>query len=160
MKRILLLEHPRTPGEDRQNDIANTTLSSCLNSGYLAAVLLPRPYAMAAAALGGGLADLLTAPVWAPATVIIKMLIVLPFTSQDGRILSRRNLAAPFLALTVSATGYYLAEGILFGSFLAPIVSLTGSFIQSTGSAVIFLILGASLDKVHLKAKTQHYLYQ
>ena len=33
MKRILLLEHPRTPGEDRQNDIANTTLSSCLNSG-------------------------------------------------------------------------------------------------------------------------------
>ena len=127
---------------------------------YLAAVLLPRPYAMAAAALGGGLADLLTAPVWAPATVIIKMLIVLPFTSQDGRILSRRNLAAPFLALAVSATGYYLAEGILFSSFLAPIVSLTGSFIQSTGSAVIFLILGASLDKVHLKAKTQHYLYQ
>lgn len=127
---------------------------------YLAAVLLPRPYAMAAAALGGGLADLLTAPVWAPATVIIKMLIVLPFTSQDGRILSRRNLAAPFLALAVSATGYYLAEGILFGSFLAPIVSLTGSFIQSTGSAVIFLILGASLDKVHLKTKTQHYLYQ
>ena len=53
---------------------------------YLAAVLLPRPYAMAAAALGGGLADLLTAPVWAPATMIIKMLIVLPFTSQDGRI--------------------------------------------------------------------------
>ena len=115
---------------------------------------------MAAAALGGGLADLLTAPVWAPATAIIKMLIVLPFTSQDGRILSRRNLAAPFLALTVSATGYYLAEGILLGSFLAPIVSLTGSFIQSTGSAVIFLVLGGSLDKVHLKAKTQHYLYQ
>ena len=44
MKRILLLEHPRTPGEDRQNDIANTTLSSCLNSGYLAAVLLEKGY--------------------------------------------------------------------------------------------------------------------
>ena len=26
--------------------------------------------------------------------------------------------------------------------------------------SVIFLILGASLDKVHLKTKTQHYLYQ
>ena len=35
---------------------------------YLAAVLLPAPYAMAAGAIGGGLADLLTAPVWAPAT--------------------------------------------------------------------------------------------
>lgn len=38
--RILLLEHPRTPSPDRQNDIANTTLASCLNSGYLASTLL------------------------------------------------------------------------------------------------------------------------
>ena len=40
---------------------------------YLAAVLLPAPYAMAVGALGGGIADLLTAPMWAVATVIIKM---------------------------------------------------------------------------------------
>ncbi|MDD4508700.1 MAG: radical SAM protein [Eubacteriaceae bacterium] len=38
--KILLLEHPRKPSGDRQNDIANTTLASCLNSGYLAACLL------------------------------------------------------------------------------------------------------------------------
>ena len=38
---------------------------------YVAAVILPRPYAMAAAAIGGGLADLLTAPMWAQATIII-----------------------------------------------------------------------------------------
>ena len=31
---------------------------------YLAAVFLPRPYALAAAAIGGGIADLLTAPMW------------------------------------------------------------------------------------------------
>ena len=49
---------------------------------YLAAVFLPRPYALAAAAIGGGAADLLTAPVWAPATVIIKMLIVLLFSAN------------------------------------------------------------------------------
>ena len=49
---------------------------------YLTAVLLPRPYALAAAAIGGGLADLLTAPMWTPATVIIKMLIVLPFSNK------------------------------------------------------------------------------
>lgn len=47
---------------------------------YLGAVFLPRPYALAAAAIGGGMADILTVPAWAPATVIIKMLIVLPFT--------------------------------------------------------------------------------
>ena len=75
---------------------------------YIAAVLLPRPYALAAAAIGGGLADLLTAPMWAPATIIIKMLITLPFTSQNTKILNTRNIIAPFLALAISATGYYL----------------------------------------------------
>ena len=102
----------------------------------------------------------LTSPMWAPATIIIKMLIVLPFTSREGRILSRRNLAAPFVSAVISAAGYYLAEGILFGSFVAPLVSLAGSAVQSIGSAVIFLFLGASLDKVHLKSKAQRFLYQ
>ena len=38
---------------------------------YLAATLLPTPYALAAAAIGGGVADLMTAPRWVPATIII-----------------------------------------------------------------------------------------
>ena len=37
--RILLLEHPRTFNPERCNDIANTPLSSCLMSGYAAAML-------------------------------------------------------------------------------------------------------------------------
>lgn len=52
---------------------------------YVAASLLPQPYALLAGAIGGGLADLLTAPMWAPATIIIKMLITLPFTSKAQR---------------------------------------------------------------------------
>lgn len=120
---------------------------------YIAAVLLPRPYALAAAAIGGGLADLLTAPMWAPATIIIKMLITLPFTSQNTKILNTRNIIAPFLALTISATGYYLAEGILFGSFLSPLASISGSVIQSGGSAALFFLLAGALEKTHLKAK-------
>lgn len=43
---------------------------------FLAASLLPLPYAIAAAAVGAGLADALTAPIWVIATVIIKSLIV------------------------------------------------------------------------------------
>lgn len=58
---------------------------------YLGAVFLPRPYALAAAAIGGGMADLLTAPMWAPATIIIKMLITLPFTSREGRIMGAQK---------------------------------------------------------------------
>ncbi|MGL6201278.1 MAG: TIGR04002 family protein [Lachnospiraceae bacterium] len=120
---------------------------------YLAAVLLPRPYALAAAAIGGGLADLLTAPLWMPATIIIKLLITLPFTSKQDKVLSVRNMMAPLAAAAISATGYYLAEGILFGSFLSPIASLLGSAVQSGGSAVIFIALALALDKVKIKAR-------
>lgn len=126
---------------------------------YMAAVFLPRPYALGAAAIGGGLADMLTAPMWAPATIIIKMLITLPFTSKQGRILTPRNIAAPFLAAAISAAGYYLAEGILFGSYVAPLTSLAGSAVQSGGSAVIFLVLAAAMDKAHVKNKTQKLLH-
>ena len=42
---------------------------------YLAACLLPAPYAAAAAAAGAGLADLLTAPMWVLPTLIIKPLV-------------------------------------------------------------------------------------
>ncbi|GAB6154029.1 hypothetical protein JCM17380_27790 [Desulfosporosinus burensis] len=38
--KILLLEHPRTVCPERCNDIANTPLSSCLHSGYVAGMLI------------------------------------------------------------------------------------------------------------------------
>ena len=81
---------------------------------YLAAVLLPKPYALAAAAIGGGLADLFTAPMWLPATVVIKMLIVLPFTERSQKIVSIRNVMAAVLAYFISGFGYFAAEYILF----------------------------------------------
>ena len=118
---------------------------------YLAASLLPLPYAMAAGAIGGGLADLATAPLWAPATVIIKMLIVLPLTSKQPRILCRRNMAAPVLSFLISGTGYFLAEALLFGTKTAFISSISGSFLQSFGSAVFFYLLGSALDKSKIK---------
>ena len=59
---------------------------------YIAACLLPWPYAMTAAAIGGGMADLLTAPIWAPATIIIKALISIPFTSKSDKIMTVRNI--------------------------------------------------------------------
>lgn len=76
---------------------------------YVAAALLPQPYALLAAAIGGGLADLLTAPMWAPATIIIKALITLPFTWKAQKLLCTRNRIAPFISWIISTIGYYLA---------------------------------------------------
>lgn len=125
---------------------------------YLAAVFLPRPCALAAAALGGGMADLLTAPVWMPATVVIKMLIVLPFSERNGKLLSTRNIAAPFLALLISASGYYVAEGLIFGSFAAPLASVAGSVIQSGGSAALFYMLAVLLERSHANVRIRQLL--
>ncbi len=118
---------------------------------YLAAVLLPRPYALAAAAIGGGLADLLTAPMWAPATIAIKMLITLPFTRQSPQIVTPRNIVATALAYFISGIGYFLAEYILFRTWSVLWISLSQTLVQSIGSAILFVVFGAALDKAHIK---------
>ena len=122
---------------------------------YLAATILPLPYAMLAGAIGGGLADLLTAPAWTLATVIIKALIVIPFTNKTLRIVSKRNIVAPIIAYFISGTGYYIAEALLFGSKAAIFTSFTGSFVQSFGSMIFFLMLGTTLDRLGFKAKME-----
>ena len=125
---------------------------------YLAAVFLPKPYAFAAAAIGGGLADLLTAPMWMPATVIIKMLIVLPCSEKNNKILGARNMMAPVISGVISAAGYYVAEAILFGSFAAPLASIAGSLIQSGGSAMLFYAAAVILERSRANVQIRQLL--
>jgi uncharacterized repeat protein (TIGR04002 family) len=122
---------------------------------YLAAAILPMPYAIAAGAIGGGIADLLTAPAWTIATVIIKSLIVIPFTNKGTTILNKRNCFAPIISYLISGTGYFLAEAIIFGVKAAFFSSMAGSIIQSGGSMIFFLLLGQTLDKISFKSKVE-----
>ncbi len=123
---------------------------------YLAAALLPAPYAMAAGALGGAFADLLTAPVWAPATLIIKMLITIPITNKKDKIVNVHNVIGVVIAGVISFTGYYVAEAILFGSWAALLSSFIGSLMQSGSSAVLFIVVGHALDRMHFKGMLQN----
>lgn len=122
---------------------------------YLAACLLPTPYALAAAAIGGGMADLLTAPMWAPATIIIKMLITIPFTRKKEKIISLHNVIATVPAFLISGICYYIANAFFMGGFEAGIIAylLGGGLIQSGGSAIVFIIVGIFLDKLGFKKK-------
>ncbi len=120
---------------------------------YLSAAILPLPYACAAGAIGGGIADILTSPAWAPATIIIKMIICLPFTNKGNKIVNRRNVTALFAAFALSAAGYFLAGGIMFGFSVSFITSVSGSIVQSGGSAAAFVIIGAALDRIGFKTK-------
>ena len=118
---------------------------------YLAAAILPAPYAMIAGALGGAFADLLTAPVWAPATFVIKMIITIPLTSKKDRLVNVHNTIGVVIAGVLSFIGYYLTEAILFGRWAAIIPSFIGSLMQSGSSAVLFIVFGHALDRLHFK---------
>ena len=62
---------------------------------FLAAAILPLPYAAAAGAIGAGLSDYLSGyPMWVVPTMIIKALTVLLFTSKRNNIINQRNIIA------------------------------------------------------------------
>ena len=103
-------------------------------------------------AAGGAMADILTAPVYAPATFIIKMLISLPITCKKDKIVNVHNCVGVIVAAVISFIGYYITDVILFGTWGALIPSIVGTLAQSGGSAVIFIILGSTLDKAGFKS--------
>lgn len=110
---------------------------------------------MVAAAIGGGLADILTAPIWAPATIIIKALISIPFTNKSSKIVTAGNVISTIIAFVISATGYAIAEAVITQTNILVVLpaSVPGSAIQSGGSAIIFIILGLVLDKMGFKKR-------
>lgn len=129
---------------------------------YMAAALLPTPYAVMAGVIGAGLADVLTgAAVWAPATVLIKGVMALTFTAENDRFLCRRNLLAPLLAGAVGVVGYYAAEMILLclsgtalsvaaGAALAAVPFNVG---QELAAGAAFILLAAAMDRLQLKQR-------
>lgn len=134
---------------------------------YLAGAILPMPYAIAAGAIGAGLADLLTAPMWILPTMIIKSVMVLPFSSKSDRIITLRNIVGVVIGGLVTVVGYCLAEvamvmlgvmpggeaglGAAFATAFA--LSFPSAIIQPGGSAVLFIVLGLALDGIKFKQR-------
>ena len=118
---------------------------------YLAACLLPVPYAAAAAAIGAGLADLLTAPMWVLPTLVIKAVLVLFFTSKSECILCPRNWAAVVAAGLFSPAAYALANCVMAGTMTAFLPQFLGTLVQGIGSGALFLVIAPALDGVKLK---------
>ena len=118
---------------------------------YLTAVILPTPYAMIAAGIGGALSDGLTGGVlWILPTMIIKPMMVFCFSSKSDNIISKRNVLAVFLAGIIGVFGYYLAGAIISGNFLSPVATLFMEMIQPIASGIIFVVSGVVLDKLKI----------
>ncbi|MEG1721164.1 MAG: TIGR04002 family protein [Pseudoflavonifractor sp.] len=121
---------------------------------YLAACLLPAPYAIGAAIVGAGLADLLTAPLWVIPTILVKALVVLPFTGRQEKILCRRNLMGVAAAGLISPVAYGIAACVLLGGWAAFLPQFVGTLVQAVGSSLVFLPLAAALDRVGLTKRS------
>lgn len=119
---------------------------------YLAACILPLPYAMFVGAGSAFLADCLTGfAIWAPGSVIIKTATVLFFSRKKSKIISWRNMLALLPAWAVCIGGYYLYEALITGNFIAPISGIPGYITQSVLSGILFVAVGLAMDKLNVK---------
>lgn len=139
---------------------------------YIASCILPAPFALFSAAVGGMLADTIGGYIiYIIPTFIIKALLSVFFNNKGDKILTKRNLIALAPATLVTVFGYYIAEAVLvsfsstgslsqFFSYLfspAPWVTtlycIPGNISQAVASAVVFILLGIALDKIKIKDK-------
>jgi len=119
----------------------------------LAACLLPKPYAMATAGIGGGLANLIAAPMWTPATVIIKPAVAALFSAKHEKLLARRNMLMCFPYALITMGGYFLAHWVILGWEAATLQVLAGDLVQSAVSSGLFFALAAAMDRVKMKQR-------
>lgn len=139
---------------------------------YLAACLLPPLPALLCASLAGMFADALGGYIiYIIPTLIIKALISLPFSSGQNKFLTKHNLLAVGVSSVISVVGYYIAEVLLvsitsangfrdllqyiFSSapWISAVYCIPGNVTQALGSAIVFILIAVSLDKIKIKDK-------
>ena len=129
----------------------------------LCAALLPAPYATAAAAVGGGLADLLSGfPIYALPTMLIKALMALTLSANTKTLLCRRNVIGALAAAGVNLLLYALTE-FLFGltvytmppagALTLAVSTLPQNGIQGAAGVLLFLPLAAAFDRFYIKSR-------
>ena len=120
---------------------------------YLVATTLGGPWAFFAAAVGEALADIASGWfTYAPATLIVKALIAIPFVlvnKKSEKILTPITALLTIPAGVITVGGYFLADLIIDKAYA--VVNIPGNIIQAVGSAIIFIVLAAAFDAVKIK---------
>lgn len=120
---------------------------------FIGAIIFGKKTGAIAGGVGMGLFDLLSGwTAWAPFTFIIVTLMgfaVGAITEKHHGI--GFDALAIGVACIIKVVGYYIAEVILFGNWLAPVTSIPGNLVQIGVAAVIVLIVVEKLRAVALK---------
>ena len=110
---------------------------------FIAAILFGKRTGMIAGGIGMGLFDLLSGwTLWAPFTLVTVgiMGLVVGMVTEKKKSFPRYILEID-LACIIKNVGYYIAEGIIYGNWVAPAASIPGNLVQIGVAAVITLIV-------------------
>ncbi len=119
---------------------------------YVAAALLPTPYAIAAASVGEAMSDVLTGyPIFAPATLVIKAVMVLLITCRRDQFVCTHNVIGAFTGGFIGVWGYFFYEAFLYHSLASPLIAIPMELLKCSLDAGIFLIIGRTFDRMRLK---------
>ena len=139
-----------------------------LGDGFvlLAAIILQKKYACFAGGVGAGLADIYEGyAVWAPWTLVIKIVMVLIVQlffdfltkrASNGKHIAKiagipfAELFAYVLAVLWTVSGYYIAQGFISGNWIAPVADVPGNVLQAAVGSVIAILVSVTLGKTSL----------
>lgn len=139
-----------------------------LGDGFvlLAAIILPKKYACFAGGVGAGLADIYGGyAVWAPWTLVIKIVMVLIVQlffdfltkrASNGKHIAKiagipfAELFAYVLAVLWTVSGYYIAQGFISGNWIAPVADVPGNVLQAAVGSIITILVSVTLGKTSL----------
>lgn len=124
---------------------------------FIAAVMFGKRIGAITGAVGLGLFDLLNGWVsWAPFTFLICGLIGYAYgliTQKHKTIFFQ--IVAVLAAVLIKIAGYYIAEGIIYGNWIAPAASIPGNIVQIVVAGIIAVPLTVAIRKVMPRAEME-----
>lgn len=122
---------------------------------YIVSLTLGGPAAALAAAIGASLADITSGfAIYTPATLIIKVLIALPFilvNKKSEKILTPLTALITIPSGIITVGGYFIADMIIDKAYA--VVDIPGNVVQAVGSAIVFIIIAIAFDRIGIKKK-------
>lgn len=111
---------------------------------FIMAMLFGKKTGAIAGGIGMGLFDLLSGwTLWAPFTLIVVGIM----GYSVGAICEKHSgyswkLVAMAVACVIKIVGYYIAEGIIYGNWIAPVASIPGNLVQiGVAAAVVCVVI-------------------
>ncbi|MBR7149261.1 MAG: ECF transporter S component, partial [Firmicutes bacterium] len=96
------------------------------------------------------------AAAWAPWTLVIKagmamiLGLILKLPTKTDKAVSFREILGMILATVFMTGGYYLAEGVMYGNWMAPMVGVPWNLLQGAVGTVIASALSIALKNRRL----------